>query len=241
MNKTEHPLEALRFFVSQPHSCSYFSNRDSTSVVLDPDTPLTTALYETLIQYGFRRSGKMLYRPHCATCQDCIASRVRLANYSPSRNQRRNIKLNKGISIRIQEPYFNDEHFALYCRYLDGQHPAGGMNNPTPESYLEFLTSNAIDTIFMEGRVDNQLILVAAIDRLKHGWSAVYTFYDPQQKQRGLGKYAILWQLEQLQQQQLPWLYLGYWLEDHQKMSYKNQYQPFEIYQNDQWLELNRD
>lgn len=235
--KTEPPLEALRFFVSQPHPCSYFGDRESTSVVLDPDIKSSTDLYDTLIQHGFRRNGKTLYRPHCATCQDCIASRVRLADYSPSRNHRRNIKLNQDIRIYIQEPLFNDEHFALYCRYLDHQHHDGGMNNPTPESYLEFLTSNALDTIFMEGRVNNQLILVAVIDRLRQGWSAVYTFYDPQQTHRGLGKYAILWQLEQLQQRQLPWLYLGYWLENHQKMSYKNQYQPFEIYQNDQWRE----
>ncbi len=238
MNKPEPPLETLRFFVSQPHPCNYFGDRESTSVVLDPDTELSTDRYDTLIQHGFRRNGKMLYRPHCAACQDCIASRVRLADYSPSRNHRRNIKLNKDIRIRTQKPNFNDEHFALYCRYIDGQHPNGGMNNSTPESYMDFLASDTLDTLFVEGRVNNQLILVAVIDRLRHGWSAVYTFYDPQQSRRGLGKYAILWQLEQLQQKKLPCLYLGYWLEDHHKMAYKNQYKPFEIYQNGQWLEL---
>ncbi|NOY71533.1 MAG: arginyltransferase [Gammaproteobacteria bacterium] len=235
MSDTENSKEALRFFVTQPQPCSYFTPRESTSLVLDPDIKLSTTLYEELIQYGFRRSGNTLYRPHCATCQDCIASRVRTTDFCPSRNQRRNIKLNQDIRIQLREPCFSDEHFALYCRYLDGQHPEGGMNNPTPESYLKFLTSEGIDTLFIEGRVNNQLILVAVIDCLQQGWSAVYTFYEPQQRHRGLGKYAILWQLEQLKQKQLPWHYLGYWLENHHKMSYKNQYQPFEIYQNEQW------
>ncbi|NOY72268.1 MAG: arginyltransferase, partial [Gammaproteobacteria bacterium] len=95
MSGTANSKEALRFFVTQPQPCSYFTPRESTSLVLDPDIRISTALYEELIQYGFRRSGNTLYRPHCATCQDCIASRVRTTDFCPSRNQRRNIKLNQ--------------------------------------------------------------------------------------------------------------------------------------------------
>ena len=55
-------------------------------------------------------------------------------------------------------------------------------------------------------------------------WSAFYCFYDPDYKDFSLGKYAVLKQIELAREQQIDWLYLGYYIKNCQKMNYKNQF-----------------
>jgi len=46
----------------------------------------------------------------------------------------------------------------------------------------------------------------------------------------------VLWLIEAARQQQKTWLYLGYWIKECQKMSYKTEYQPIELYLDNRWL-----
>ncbi len=115
------------------------------------------------------------------------------------------------------------------------------MDNPTPESYLAFLTSSWSDTLFYEFRLEQKLLAVTVADQLGTGLSAVYTFFDPQYGARSPGNYAILWLIQQARRHNLPWLYLGYWIKECAKMAYKNQYQPFEIYRNGRWKKQGRE
>ena len=75
-------------------------------------------------------------------------------------------------------------------------------------------------------------------DILPDGLSAVYTFFDPDEKRRSLGVHAVLWQIESAHEQQLPWLYLGYWIRECQKMAYKGQYRPLEVFLHGHWTHL---
>lgn len=50
----------------------------------------------------------------------------------------------------------------------------------------------------------------------------------------------MLWQIRQAQQRNLKWLYLGYWLRDCQKMSYKTQYRPIQAFIADVWRQYAR-
>ena len=109
------------------------------------------------------------------------------------------------------------------------------MENPEPESYLEFLTASWADTVFYEFRANSQLLAVAVVDHLEDGLSAVYTFFDPQARERSLGRLAILKQVELARALQLRWLYLGYWIDACQKMSYKDEYQPLEYFRAGVW------
>ncbi|PJA43245.1 MAG: arginyltransferase, partial [Lysobacterales bacterium CG_4_9_14_3_um_filter_62_6] len=70
------------------------------------------------------------------------------------------------------------------------------------------------------------------------GLSAVYTFFDPAQSARGLGVYAILAQIEWTKRLALPHLYLGYWIDGHPKMHYKNHYRPIECWREGRWQQL---
>lgn len=225
-------------FLSMPHACSYLPGRTATSLFLDPRQPLDSRQYAGFMRLGFRRSGDLIYRPHCRECTACIPVRVPVDEFVPNRGQRRVWKRNQDLNVIARPPAYQSEHFALYQRYQAQRHPGGGMDDPDPQKYMNFLGSKHINTVFYEFRRNHELLAVAVTDLLPDGLSAVYTFFAPEEKQRGLGVYALLWQIEHARERGLPWLYLGYWIRECAKMSYKSQYRPLEAFIQGRWLRL---
>lgn len=215
---------SLNFYQDRPHSCSYLTDRLARNIYPDPLRPASNALYSQLIQYGFRRSGEHIYRPHCPACNACVPVRIDVQRFTANRSQRRCLRRNQDIDISIKSAEFDETHYALYQRYLAYRHAGGGMDNPKKETYLQFLTSSWSDTAFIEFRREHQLVAIAVTDFVNDAASAFYTFFDPQLDKRSLGTFAILKQLELARQQNLSWLYLGYWIGDSDKMRYKSQF-----------------
>ena len=187
------------------------------------------------MEAGFRRSGEYVYRPRCSACRACIPARIPVNAFTPTRSQRRTWQRNQDLQITALPAAFSEEHFALYRRYIGARHPGGGMDVADPERYREFLFSAWSDTWCYEFRLGPRLLAVAVVDRLVRGFSAIYTFFDPSYAERGLGTYAVLWEIAEAQRLELAWLYLGYWIEECPKMSYKTRYRPLEIFRNGLW------
>ncbi len=225
----------IHLYPTPPHECTYLGDRLATTVFLDPNLPELTAVYDRLSLYGFRRSGHHIYRHDCKNCKECLSVRIPVQEFVHRRSQRRVWRKNEDLTVSLVSPVFKSEHFDLYCRYQNSRHEGGGMDNPTPKSYIEFLSSNWSRTGFYEFRLDEQLLAIAVVDRVKTGLSAVYTFFDPDYSARSLGAYAILWEIEEAKLMNLDNLYLGFWIKDCQKMSYKMQYQPLEYYSQGKW------
>lgn len=230
--------ELLQFYQDNPHPCSYMNDREAQNIYPDPNKAMTNVLYSQLIAHGFRRSGNMAYRPFCQSCNACIPARINVAKFKPSRSQRRCLKRNEHITVTSQPAAFNEEHYELYCRYLGARHVGGGMDKPTKETYLQFLTSDWSDTQFIEFRDNEKLIAVAVTDFINHGLSALYTFFDPTLEKQSLGTFGILEQIKITQSLGLRWLYLGYWIEDCKKMQYKQNFSGLETYIDQQWQPL---
>jgi leucyl-tRNA---protein transferase len=228
-------------FLSMPHPCSYLTGRVATSLFVDPRAPLDSATYASYMRLGFRRSGDLVYRPHCRDCQACIPVRVPISQFQPNRAQRRILKRNSDIKVVARAPAYDPEHFALYLRYQKHRHPGGGMDDPDPQKYTNFLLSRHVHTVFYEMRLRARLLGIAVVDHLPDGLSAVYTFFDPNENRRGLGTFAVLWQIERARQLKMAWVYLGYLIRECQKMAYKENFRPLEAYIDGRWSLLDPD
>ena len=110
------------------------------------------------------------------------------------------------------------------------------MDNPNPEDFERFLLNPWGETLFVEARLAGRVIAVAVTDATSDGLSAVYTFFDPDQPDRGLGRYCILQQIELCLSISIPYLYLGYWVDGCQKMQYKTDFLPQEHFDGQQWI-----
>lgn len=231
----------FQFYASTPEVCGYLPGQQSVSAFANPYMDMDEETYNELIQLGFRRSGGYLYRPHCPNCNECISMRLPVRRYRLSRNDRRTLKKNKDLTIKTIKGKFFEEHFELYRHYINNRHAGGSMENPSKSDYHRFLICDWADTEFLEFRQNKKLLAVAVTDVISTGHSAVYTFFDPQERDRSLGHYAILKQLELTVSQELPYLYLGYWIKGCDKMSYKSRYKPAEGFINNMWVDLDQE
>lgn len=230
-----HLLHRLRFLMTPAHPCSYLPERQAATLFVDPDCALDTPTYSTLAQLGFRRSGEHLYRPQCPQCRACIPVRVCVNEFVASRSQRRAGKRNADIAISWLAAEFRDEHFALYQRYMKARHPGSSMDDDDPQHYQRLLSAPWCETRLLELRREGELLGVAITDVLQDGYSAVYTYFDTQHARRTLGGFAILQQIAAARQAGLPYVYLGYWIRECDKMAYKDQFHPFEAFDGQVW------
>jgi len=240
LNAPAPPPADLAFYASAAHDCSYLPGRSAVTVFADPDAAMSNSTYSALAEIGFRRSGSHVYTPHCPDCQACVPARLPVEHFQPNRNQRRAWQRAPAFSITIHAPAFRDEAFALYQKYIKLRHPGGGMDDADPQRYLEFLSCDWSATEFVEFRRQDQLIAVAVQDVLTRGLSSVYTFFDPNFSGISLGRYALLWQIHEVRRRGLPWLFLGYWIGNCQKMFYKQEYRPIELFHQGRWQRYQR-
>ena len=231
-------LRDLKVYTTYPHSCSYLQDQEATTLFVDPRQPVDQKLYSRLSVLGFRRSGNHIYRPNCARCNACIPSRIPAQEFAPRRSQKRIWRRNQDLQVIRTEAINDDEAFDLYYRYITQRHSDGDMYPPDREQYEAFLNSVWDCTLYFRFYDKGQLVAVAVADRLEDGFSAIYTFFDPDADRRSLGVFAILWQIEQAKILGLDYLYLGYWIRDCQKMAYKSEYRPLQVYNNSRWADL---
>lgn len=228
-----------QFFVTPPHPCSYLPKRQANTLFLDPREPVTAELYSTLTEIGFRRSGGHLYRPHCQTCQACVPTRIPVASFRPRRHQRRAWRANDDLTLVVQPAQYRPEFYALYARYIGDRHRDGDMYPPSTDQFRSFLLSQWAETrFFCLYDADGRLMSVAVTDLQPDGVSAIYTFYEPDDDKRSLGVVSVLHQIEYCRNEGLEHVYLGYWIKDAQKMRYKTDYRPVQMFVNNRWVTL---
>jgi len=228
-------LAAIKFFVTPTHPCSYLPKQEATTLFADPKTQLDRTIYSELSEIGFRRSGNYLYRPHCKLCSACIPVRIPVDRFYASKKHRRVLRKNSDLDIAATPTCASDEHYHLYEKYISRVHRDGDMYPPSMEQYKSFLLSEWSNTQFAEFRLNGKLVCVAVMDILGNGISAVYTYYDPDLPKRSLGVLAVLWQIEHAKANNLHAVYLGYWIKQCSKMSYKEEFKPLEILINNRW------
>ncbi len=240
LNDSDLPLSLLQFYSTAPYPCSYLPDRQSVSQVAMPPQLITAGIYSDLVLRGFRRSGDFTYRPACEECHACVPVRVPVDRFVPDRSQRRCLKTHGSLEAQELPLQYSAEHYQLYRRYQARRHAGGGMDLDNRQQYTHFLLQSQVDSRLVEFRDNGDLRMVSVIDVLNDGLSSVYTFFDPDVPGASFGTYNILWQINQCHVNDLPHLYLGYWIRECRKMSYKVRFRPTEGLIDGQWQDIDR-
>ena len=222
------PLSTLQFYLTAPYPCSYLPGQHARSQVATPSFLIGASLYSELVQRGFRRSGTFTYRPRCDACHACVPTRIPVADFAPNRTQRRAERRHANLEATLHELEDKEEYYALYQRYQAARHLEGEPEDDSREQYRNFLLQTHVDSVLAAFRENGVLRMVSIIDILDDGLSSVYTFYDPDVAGASYGTCNIMWQVDLCRKLGLPYLYLGYWISECRKMSYKSNFRPLQ-------------
>ncbi|MBI5093411.1 MAG: arginyltransferase [Candidatus Hydrogenedentes bacterium] len=220
--------------------CPYLPGRAANHLFLD-GRPIGNA-YRTLLDAGYRRHGRVLYRTDCDSCHLCQIIRVPLASFRPNRSQRRTWRQGKlTFDVRLAAPSYDPEKAAMYHRYLVYQH--GYSGEPIDEErYTDFFVSTFLGsrTVELQLHAEGCLAGVGILDRVGDVLSAVYFYYEPEFARYGPGTYAILKEIELAREWGHAYFYPGYYIGACAAMSYKTNFRPCQIKNanSDAWTEV---
>ena len=227
------------FYRTAAMPCPYVPGRIERKLVTELAGREAPDFYNELSRGGFRRSHHLAYRPACFGCQGCVPVRIAATEFSPGRSLRRIAARNADLAVRIAEPRASFEQYHVFARYQRSRHYDSEMASMTFGDFRAMIEDSPVATRLIELRGPRRQLLGAClVDMLDDGVSAVYSFYEPDERRRSLGSFLILALVEDAIGRGLPYVYLGYWIAESPKMAYKARFRPLEGLGRDGWKRL---
>ncbi len=231
---------APQFYVTAPQPCPYVEGRQERKLFTALQGEGCQALNDGLSKQGFRRSQNVLYRPSCADCNACMSARISVADFAPTKSQKRARRRSNRLARRATSPWATEDQYDLFRRYLDGRHADGGMADMDVFEFAAMIEETPIRTRVVEytDMDSGDLAAVCLTDVFDDGVSMVYSFFDPDRAKDSLGTYIILDHIQIAREAKLPYVYLGYWVPGSPKMGYKAKFSGLELFVGGQWAPM---
>ena len=228
----------LQHLVEPPRPCSYLGDRRA-SLEYRLMVDVTPAELEALLERGWRRFGPAYFRPACAPCGDCIALRIPVARFAPSRAQRRALRARAAFRAVVGPVRVDAARLDLYARWHADREQKRRWE-PSPVDGEEYVTSFGFphpcarevayyaDDGVGEGSAP-RLVGVGLCDETARAWSATYFFYDPAYASYSPGVLHVLNLARMARDQGKAHVYLGFLINDCASMRYKARFRPHEL------------
>jgi leucyl-tRNA---protein transferase len=237
------------FMLSSPSPCAYLEGQMEQRIFTPLVGETAPILNDKLSQLGFRRSQLISYRPACETCRACVSLRILVDEFEPNKTMRKLIARNNIIFGIIVPAKASSEQYALFRDYVSNRHFEGGMAQMSMQDYVMMVQETYARTALIEYRqktLDSPLTkrgqgalkAFALTDILQDGLSMVYSAYDPSETARSLGTMMVIDHIYRAKDMKLPYVYLGFWVQDSAKMAYKAKFKPHERFYGDKWLKF---
>jgi len=229
---------APQFYVTAPQPCPYLEGQMERKLFTALQGDSAARLNDSLSKQGFRRSQNVLYRPSCTECAACLSARINVAEFRPTKSQKRTIRRNRDIARQATSPWATEDQYALFRTYLDARHADGGMADMDVFEFSAMIEETPVRSRVVEYHDQSELVAVSLTDVLSDGLSMVYSFFSPDYTGSSLGTYMILDHIEIAREAGLPYVYLGYWVPGSTKMGYKANFSGLEVYMGGDWTML---
>lgn len=220
----------LQRYVEPARPCSYLAG-ELASLESRVMVDVTVEEWESMLARGWRRFGPVYFRPRCGGCAECVPIRVPTASFSPSRSQRRAMKACADVRVEVGVPRVDETRLALYARWHSMREatrawPSSRLDAETYAMEFAYPHPAAREVTFFVG---DRLVGVALCDETPNAWSAIYFYYDPDERARSLGTFDVLWQLAHAKARGLEHVYLGFRVMGCPSMRYKSAFRPHEL------------
>jgi arginine-tRNA-protein transferase len=142
---------------------------------------------------------------------------------------RRVAALNRDLQGQCVDAVSSTELFALFSSYQKSRHGDSDMARMTESDFSAMLREGQADTHLYQLRDSSGVLKGCMIaDHVGDGLSAIYSFFAAEEPRRSLGTFMILSLIAEAQKRHWPFVYLGYWIEQSRKMSYKARFKPLQ-------------
>lgn len=200
---------------------------------------LTLAEADVRFANAERRVGGCLYQTACPTCNACEGLRVAVADYKPSKSQRRVLNRWKGkFRIEYGAPSFSQAKLDLFNRHKRERNLIATDDGEMSEvGYTSWLVHSCFQTMEMRYFFEDALVGIGIVDLGQRAMSSVYFYFDPDPafKKLSPGVFSVLQELEFCRRTGRDHLYLGLYVSDCSHLNYKAQYRPHERLVDGDW------
>ena len=223
----------------------------------DDNTDPQEIFYSFLLADGYRRSDHYIYKAVCPNCKKCLGIRIQVKDFVPSKSQRKAYRKNQDIEFRLvtdPKEFVTDEKVELLRKY-DRRHSPDKKEGFEDAKESLFLLNGVIKTeegfikayngtVNIDFLLDGKLVGVSVLDRAKNALSSNYFYYDIEDEimKRSIGVFSVLIEIKACRgllfdgKLKSDLYYLGYYIEDCNKMNYKSNYNPHELLIDGEWI-----